>query len=147
MSSMHLKNYTIRAFLLLAVVSVGWLGVIPKDASATTKACWFDPRALKVKRSLSIPKGRVDDFIDYVKMDLPNDTLRLSTVESDDSITLILKNVDAGILVIYFDHAKGTQIFKVAVKVCDYRKDWRPHWAYVRGKMDAFLKQGSSGAN
>jgi hypothetical protein len=120
----------------LAVFCV--LGCWSSRSQSTTDACWFDDDVVKLTRSITVPTGQRDEFIRYIQTNVPGDMLFYGAVESDRSFTMILQNIDAGILAIEIENEKPTDAFRIIVKTCDFTADWRPYWDHVKRYVDAF---------
>jgi hypothetical protein len=104
---------------------------------ATTDACWFETETLKLEKTLMVPPEEHARFIDYLRAQV-TDGLSRSEVESDRHLSLIYQNVESGILAITIEYSKVPQTFSASVKVCDFKKAWKPYWRYVKAKIEEF---------
>ncbi len=122
------------AAAVVYTLSMLWPGI----SWSTTNACWFDPKVVKLTYELTVAAARREEFIRYVQTEVANERLSYSAVESDSALTMILQNVDSGILAIEIENVKRTNAFRIEVKACDFTKDWRPYWNYVKEHVERF---------
>jgi hypothetical protein len=130
-----IRFYAAR-LLLLAVTGIV-MGLNTSPLPATTNACWFESDTLKLEKTIILPRELESEFIDYLRREV-TEGLSRSEVESDARLYLIFQNVEAGILGVTIEHSKPEHTFSAKVEACDFKRDWKPYWRYVEGKIKAF---------
>jgi hypothetical protein len=110
-------------------------------AHATTIACEGANDGVQAKKRIVVPKGKREAFIKYIQENGPSDSLSYAAVDSDRYLSMILQNVDAGIIAINIENAKPEHVFLLSVEICNAQADWRPYWEYVLKLVNAFTSE------